>query len=202
MIKKFRGRVVRNEKEINKYGSSVSKYKELGYIRGFLGYMSIEKGQLAQKMVEDTTHIFICDTGLDIVQDDIIIVKGVEYQVNYVDRPDMGTRAEIELEKSPQQKDMLELFTYFGKSSRDRLIESDVLSFDRTKTTDKLFTGSCEGKGDKLFIVQPKQFGKASIRLNHKPVIDYNIDEIMIEGIKHYIYKIKNTNYIVHIELF
>ena len=205
MIINRKANVKRNIPVDNEYGSEVDNYIDLGVVSGFFDIFTIELGEVAQKIIEDTTHLFICETSLDIKQGDRFFIDGLEYEVNFVDRPQLQKLAMIELKKSLHQNDMVENFIYIG-GGRDggHLIEMDVISwrFDKYPITKRSFSQSVELKNKNLYIVYPKSFGKGSIRLDGKPVVDWEISELMIDGFVHYVYKTETLKEEIYIELY
>lgn len=202
MIINRKASVKRNIPVDNDYGSEIDNYIDLGIVSGFFDIFTIDRGEIAQKIVEDTTHIFICETSLDIKQGDRFFIDNVEYEVNFVDRPQLQKLAMIELKKTLHQNDMVENFIYIGGTEEELLIEMDVLSFDRYPITERSFSQSVELKDKNLYIVYPKSFGKGSIRLDGRPVVDWEISELMIDGFVHYVYKTETLKEEVYIELY
>ena len=202
MIINRKANVKRNIPVDNDYGSEVDNYIDLGVVSGFFDIFTIELGEVAQKIIEDTTHIFICETSLDIKQGDRFFIDNVEYEVNFVDRPQLQKLAMIELKKTLHQNDMVDNFIYIGGTEEESLIEMDVLSFDRYPITERNFSQSVELKDKNLYIVYPKSFGKGSIRLDGKPVVDWEISELMIDGFVHYVYKTETLKEEIYIELY
>lgn len=202
MIINRKASVKRNTPVDNDYGSEVDNYTDLGVVSGFFDIFTIELGEVAQKIIEDTTHIFICETSLDIKQGDRFFIDNVEYEVNFVDRPQLQKLAMIELKKTLHQNDMVDNFIYIGGTEEELLIEMDVLSFDRYPITERSFSQSVELKDKNLYIVYPKSFGKGSIRLDGRPVIDWEISELMIDGFVHYVYKTETLKEEIYIELY
>ena len=202
MIKKLVGQIKSYNSESSKYGSEVTNYSDLGKVRGFLGLLTVEKGTVGQKIVEDSTHIFICDTRLDIKQGDRLIVKDTEYEVNFVDRPDMSKRAQIELKVLAQQMNKLNLPIYFGSTNNADVIETDVVALESQEMKTKSFSKEINTPDNYLVIAYPKTFGKSSIRLDNKPAIDWDITELMINGRMYYVYKKETTEDKTYIELF
>lgn len=202
MIKTHKANIKQRKVTPNKYGSEVVSYEELGNIRGFMDYLTTDRNQVAQKFIQDSTHIFICETKLDISQGDLFFVNNVEYEVNFVDRPHFGKLAQIELKETLHQKGKVETFIYFGTSEVKNLIESDLSSFTREVITSKSFSKEIQTEESNLFIVYPKSFGKASIRLNHRPITNWEISEIMVEGTIYYVYKTETKDEKTFIELF
>lgn len=202
MIINRKASVKRNIPVDNDYGSEINNYIDLGIVSGFFDIFTIDRGEIAQKIVEDTTHIFICETSLDIKQGDRFFIDNVEYEVNFVDRPQLQKLAMIELKKTLHQNDMVENFIYIGGTEEELLIEMDVLSFDRYPITERSFSQSVELKDKNLYIVYPKSFGKGSIRLDGRPVVDWEISELMIDGFVHYVYKTETLKEEVYIELY
>lgn len=202
MIINRKASVKRNIPVDNEYGSEIDNYIDLGIVSGFFDIFTIELGEVAQKIIEDTTHIFICETSLDIKQGDRFFIDNVEYEVNFVDRPQLQKLAMIELKKTLHQNDMVDNFIYIGGTEEELLIEMDVLSFDRYPITERSFSQSVELKDKNLYIVYPKSFGKGSIRLDGRPVVDWEISELMIDGFVHYVYKTETLKEEVYIELY
>ena len=202
MIINRKASVKRNIPVDNDYGSEIDNYIDLGIVSGFFDIFTIELGEVAQKIIEDTTHIFICETSLDIKQGDRFFIDNVEYEVNFVDRPQLQKLAMIELKKTLHQNDMVDNFIYIGGTEEELLIEMDVLSFDRYPITERSFSQSVELKDKNLYIVYPKSFGKGSIRLDGRPVVDWEISELMIDGFVHYVYKTETLKEEVYIELY
>ena len=202
MIINRKASVKRNIPVDNDYGSEVDNYIDLGIVSGFFDIFTIDRGEIAQKIIEDTTHIFICETSLDIKQGDRFFIDNVEYEVNFVDRPQLQKLAMIELKKTLHQNDMVDNFIYIGGTEEELLIEMDVLSFDRYPITERSFSQSVELKDKNLYIVYPKSFGKGSIRLDGRPVVDWEISELMIDGFVHYVYKTETLKEEVYIELY
>lgn len=202
MIINRKASVKRNIPVDNDYGSEVDNYIDLGIVSGFFDIFTIDRGEIAQKIIEDTTHIFICETSLDIKQGDRFFIDGLEYEVNFVDRPQLQKLAMIELKKTLHQNDMVDNFIYIGGTEEELLIEMDVLSFDKYPITERSFSQSVELKDKNLYIVYPKSFGKGSIRLDGRPVIDWEISELMIDGFVHYVYKTETLKEEVYIELY
>lgn len=203
MIKTHKAIVKKRTETPNKYGSEVISYEDFGRVRGFMDYYTIMKNQVAQKFVEDTTHMFICETKLAIEQGDRFFVNDTEYEVNFVDRPHFGKLAQIELKKTLHQNNMIKSLIYFGVSPEDNLIETDVLAFEKQDFDSKSFSKEISVDEGNLFIVYPKTYGKSSIRLNHKPITDWKISELMIDGSVHYVYKTSiKANDKIFIELF
>ena len=202
MIINRKANVKRNIPVDNDYGSEIDNYIDLGVVSGFFDIFTIELGEVAQKIIEDTTHIFICETSLDIKQGDRFFIDNVEYEVNFVDRPQLQKLAMIELKKTLHQNDMVDNFIYIGGTEEESLIEMDVLSFDRYPITERNFSQSVELKDKNLYIVYPKSFGKGSIRLDGKPVVDWEISELMIDGFVHYVYKTETLKEEIYIELY
>ena len=202
MIINRKASVKRNIPVDNDYGSEVDNYIDLGIVSGFFDIFTIELGEVAQKIIEDTTHIFICETSLDIKQGDRFFIDNVEYEVNFVDRPQLQKLAMIELKKTLHQNDMVDNFIYIGGTEEELLIEMDVLSFDRYPITERSFSQSVEVKDKNLYIVYPKSFGKGSIRLDGRPVVDWEISELMIDGFVHYVYKTETLKEEIYIELY
>ena len=202
MIINRKASVKRNIPVDNEYGSEIDNYKHLGIVSGFFDIFTIDRGEIAQKIIEDTTHIFICETSLDIKQGDRFFVDGLEYEVNFVDRPQLQKLAMIELKKTLHQNDMVDNFIYIGGTEEELLIEMDVLSFDRYPITERSFSQSVEVNDKNLYIVYPKSFGKGSIRLDGRPVVDWEISELMIDGFVHYVYKAETLKEEVYIELY
>ena len=202
MIINRKASVKRNIPVDNDYGSEIDNYIDLGIVSGFFDIFTIELGEVAQKIIEDTTHIFICETSLDIKQGDRFFIDNVEYEVNFVDRPQLQKLAMIELKKTLHQNDMVDNFIYIGGTEEELLIEMDVLSFDRYPITERNFSQSVEVKDKNLYIVYPKSFGKGSIRLDGRPVVDWEISELMIDGFVHYVYKTETLKEEVYIELY
>lgn len=191
----------RIEKETD-YGGNIITYTDLGKIAGIMDYISITKGSTADKVMEDSTHIFISKTKLEIRQGDRLVVNGVEYEVNFTDRPLMGLQAEIELKPVLIQNKNLQSLIYFGFSNESELIESDILSLDSQAFKSKIFTKSLDTKAKNLILAYPKSYGKASIRINNRPITDMEIKEIMINGTIHYVYTKTNVSGKLQIELF
>ena len=202
MIINRKASVKRNIPVDNDYGSEIDNYIDLGVVSGFFDIFTIELGEVAQKIIEDTTHIFICETSLDIKQGDRFFIDNVEYEVNFVDRPQLQKLAMIELKKTLHQNDMVDNFIYIGGTEEELLIEMDVLSFDKYPITERSFSQSVELKDKNLYIVYPKSFGKGSIRLDGRPVVDWEISELMIDGFVHYVYKTETLKEEVYIELY
>lgn len=202
MIRKRLATVKKRKVEPNEYGTEIVRFDYLGKMSGYLDFISIDKGEVAQKIVEDSTHIFICDTKLDVKQGDRVMIDGDIYEVNFVDRPMLGKRAEIELKLTLEQNSMLDSYIYFGFSNYDNLIEMDILKSNNDIMKEKSFSKEVTGEGKNVFIAYPKTFGKASIMLNHKPVVDWNISEVMVMGVIHYVYITKAIDTTIHIELF
>lgn len=202
MIRKRLATVRKRKVESNEYGTEIVRFNYLGKINGYLDFISIDKGEVAQKIVEDSTHIFICETKLDICQGDRMHIDNKEYEVNFVDRPLMGRKAEIELKLVLQQDDMMDTFIYYGFSTQDNLIETDVLNFNSEKSKTKTLSKELAVEDGKLYIVYPKTFGKASVRVNHKPVADLIVKELMLNGVMHYVYTIDVSGDKIYIELF
>lgn len=202
MIINRKASVKRNIPVDNDYGSEVDNYIDLGVVSGFFDIFTIELGEVAQKIIEDTTHIFICETSLDVKQGDRFFIDNVEYEVNFVDRPQLQKLAMIELKKTLHQNDMVENFIYIGGTEEELLIEMDVLSFDKYPITERSFSQSVELKDKNLYIVYPKLFGKGSIRLDGRPVVDWEISELMIDGFVHYVYKTETLKEEIYIELY
>lgn len=202
MIINRKANVKRNIPVDNDYGSEIDNYVDLGVVSGFFDIFTIELGEVAQKIIEDTTHIFICETSLDIKQGDRFFIDNVEYEVNFVDRPQLQKLAMIELKKTLHQNDMVDNFIYIGGTEEELLIEMDVLSFDKYPITERSFSQSVELKDKNLYIVYPKSFGKGSIRLDGRPVVDWEISELMIDGFVHYVYKTETLKEEIYIELY
>lgn len=202
MIKKFKADVKKRKVSQSKYGSELISFEDLGKVKGYFDYITLDKGEVAGKIVEDSTHIFICQTRLDIEQGDKMYIDGKEYEVNFVNRPMMGKQAEIELKPTLQQNDIINSFIYYGFTDLDNLLEIDILQSDNESFKEKSFVKKVEGKGNKLFIAYPKSFGKSSIRLNHRPITNWDIKELMINGIVHYVYSTEVNDDEVYIELF
>lgn len=202
MIINRKASVKRNIPVDNDYGSEIDNYIDLGVVSGFFDIFTIELGEVAQKIIEDTTHIFICETSLDIKQGDRFFIDNVEYEVNFVDRPQLQKLAMIELKKTLHQNDMVDNFIYIGGTEEELLIEMDVLTFDKYPITKRSFSQSVELKDKNLYIVYPKSFGKGSIRLDGKPVVDWEISELMIDGFVHYVYKTETLKEEIYIELY
>ena len=202
MIINRKASVKRNIPVDNEYGSEIDNYIDLGIVSGFFDIFTIELGEVAQKIIEDTTHIFICETSLDIKQGDRFFIDNVEYEVNFVDRPQLQKLAMIELKKTLHQNDMVDNFIYIGGTEEELLIEMDVLSFDKYPVTERSFSQSVELKDKNLYIVYPKSFGKGSIRLDGRPVVDWEISELMIDGFVHYVYKTETLKEEIYIELY
>lgn len=202
MIINRKANVKRNIPVDNDYGSEVDNYIDLGVVSGFFDIFTIELGEVAQKIIEDTTHIFICETSLDIKQGDRFFIDNVEYEVNFVDRPQLQKLAMIELKRTLHQNDMVDNFIYVGGTEEELLIEMDVLSFDRYPITERNFSQSVELKDKNLYIVYPKSFGKGSIRLDGKPVVDWEMSELIIDGFVHYVYKTETLKEEIYIELY
>lgn len=202
MIKTHKASIKKRKETPNKYGSEVVSYEDFGNIRGFMDYLTVDNNQVAQKFIQDSTHIFICETKLDITQGDRFFVNSIEYEVNFVDRPQFGKLAQIELKETLHQKGKVESFIYFGTSEIKHLIESDLLTFTKEKMDKRSFQREFPTEEGNLFIAYPKTFGKASIRLNHKPITNWEINELMVEGTVYYIYKTEVNDGKTFIELF
>lgn len=202
MIKTHKANVKKRIATQTDYGSDLVTYEDLGKISGFMDYLTVTKGEKAGKIDEDSTHIFICKTKLDIEQGDILIVKGKEYEVSFADRPHMGTQLEIELKPTLIHNDDIESMIYFGFSNESEIIETDILSLNSQSVKTKTFTKSINVTAKNLILAYPKSFGKASIRLNSKPITDMAIKEIMVNGTIHYVYTKTNVSGTLHIELF
>lgn len=205
MIINRKASVKRNIPVDNEYGSEIDNYKHLGIVSGFFDIFTIDRGEIAQKIIEDTTHLFICETKLDIKQGDRFFIDGLEYEVNFVDRPQLQKLAMIELKKTLHQNNMVDSFIYIGSGREDgHLIEMDVISwrFDKYPITERKFSQSVELKDKNLYIVYPKSFGKGSIRLDGRPVVDWEISELMIDGFVHYVYKTETLKEEIYIELY
>lgn len=182
-------------------GAVVSHYEELGKATGYFGILTIEAGKFAHKFVESSTHIFIGKTKLKIKQGDKFLVRGGEYEVQYVDRPLWDAHAQIEVKELAQQTSEMKLPIYFGSTTRDDLIEMDILGLEQEEMGTKSFTKILENVEGNLVISYPKTFGKASILLDGRPIVDWSIEEMMIEGNTYYVYRTKTDKDSIRIEL-
>lgn len=195
--------IVRKRSELSSdIATDVMSWKDFGKVRGFMDFLTITKGEVVQKVVSDSTHIFVCETNLDIETGDRLHVNGKEYEVNFVDRPMYGKQAEIEL-KPILQINESESIIYFGISDEKDIIETDVLGFANQTIKARKFTKVIEVDTDSNFVISyPKSLGKASIRLNNKPIMDWEINEIMVNGTINYVYSVKVKQGSLTIDLF
>lgn len=201
MINKTVIEVKSRKEESTPQGTVISHFEELGKATGYFGILTIDAGKFAHKFVEDSTHIYIGKTKLEIKQGDRFFARGKEYEVMYVDRPLWDAHAQIEVKELAQQTGQMKLPIYYGSTERDDLIEIDILNLSSEEFTRKSFNKQLDSITGNIVIAYPKSFGKASIRIDGKPVIDWNIQEMMIEGNTYYAYTRKTTDESVKIDL-
>lgn len=202
MIKTHVATLKRRTTKETEYGNDIVVYVDSGRISGILDYLKVAKGEIADKVVEDSSHLFISKTKVKIRQGDRLVVNEVEYEVNHVDRPLMGLQAEIELKPVLVQNNDVESLIYFGFNNESELIESDILTLDSQSFKQKSFTKSLDATAKNLVIAYPKTYGKASIRINNKPITDTVITEIMVNGTTYLVYRKTDVSGKLHIELF
>ena len=89
----------------NAIGESVINWAAAISTRGWLGLQSgdSQRGSYNAK-IEESTHCFLCDYNADIdalaEQDTRMIIKGIVYDVTYIDNPDeLNEQLEISLKK-------------------------------------------------------------------------------------------------------
>lgn len=174
--------------ESTPHGTVINNYEEIGKARGYFGLLTIEPGRYAHKFVEDSTHIYIGKTKLDIKKGDVLLVRGGEYEVMYVDRPLWDAHAQIEVKKMGQQVSEMNLPIYYGSSDREYLTEMNMFGLNEEKLRERLFTGEFENVGGKIVIAYPKSFGKATIHINDEEVSNWEIEDMMVKGVIYYLY--------------
>lgn len=201
MINKTVIEVKSRQQEVTPQGAVMDHYVELGKATGYFGVLTIEAGKFAHKFVEDSTHIFIGKTKLEIKQGDKFFARGKEYEVMYVDRPLWDAHAQIEVKELAQQTSQMKLPIYYGSTERKDLIEMDILNLENEEFSNKSFNKELSGITGSIVIAYPKTFGKASIRLDGRPIVDWSIEEMMIEGNTYYVYKTKTDKDSIRIEL-
>lgn len=86
------------ETQRNSLGETVSTFKDLKTINGYLDYMSGESGfAVYNTKLEDTTHIFICDYEELPEENNICLeIDGKIYEVKLIDVP-MGINHHMEI---------------------------------------------------------------------------------------------------------
>ena len=183
-------------------GTQILVWQDQGQISGHMDLLTITKGEIAQKIVEDSTHIFIAFTNANVEQGDRLYVNGKGYEVNFVDRPMYGKQAEIELKPLLKVNEDLDVPIYYGVKAQESLDDLTLYNLDSEPFPKKSFTKTIEMTDGNLFIAYPKSFGNATIRLNHKPVFEWELTETMLNGYLYNIYKVAVEGTSLHIELF
>lgn len=203
MIRQHIGKVIKRSVTVSDYGTEVLTWMDLDKVSGFLDIISISKGKVAGKIIEDSTHVFVTKEIANIQQGDRLRFNELTYEVNHVDNPMMTNHhLEIELKLIPEQDSQSEMSIYFGVLANETVVEADVLALQNQVMKTKAFSNTISVVDGNLFIVYPKSFGKSSIRLKDKLITNWNIQEITINGVTHYCYKVAVTSGSMKIELF
>lgn len=201
MIKTHSARIFRRSVQTSDYGTEVLGWVDLGNVDGFLDAIQTSKEEVAGKVIQDSTHIFITYEIEDIKQGDRLKFNGVTYEINFVINPAMmNHHLEIELKLIPEQDSQTEIEIYFGNVKE--INESTILSLDSQIMKTKTLLKEIDVSDGKFAIVYPKSLGKSSIRLRDKLVTDWIIEDITINGITNYCYNTKVTSGTLKIELF
>lgn len=203
MIGNHKAIIKKQMKSKSEYGSDIVTWEDSGRIYGFLDRLVMTKSEVAGKIVEDSTHIFIAQTMADIGQGDRLEIGDRTYEVNFADNPLMlDMHLEIELKPILQQNNTSQSVIYYGDIQSLDVKEMDVLSLNKEGFKEKVFSKYIDISKENFVIAYPKSFGKSSIRLNNKVVTNWNIKEIMVNGVIHYVYSTSVTGDKLNIELY
>ena len=89
----------------NSIGENVASWSDAYSIKGWLGYQGGEQMRSSYSAkIEESTHVFLCDFHEGVYalanSDVRMIIKGVVYEVKYIDNPDeMDKQLEIHLRR-------------------------------------------------------------------------------------------------------
>lgn len=189
----------------SEYGTSVKTWKDDGKVEGYLDTVSISKDEQASKIVQDSTHIFITTDIVDVETGDRLEFGNRTYEINYVDNPMMKNH-HLEIELKPIKEEVSQSdnhIIYYGTVDSEPKTENDIFNVPNGDSIkERKYSSDIFVKGSILVIAYPKVFGKSSIRLNNKLVTNWKINELMVNGVPHYVYSTGVTGTNLRIELF
>lgn len=184
-------------------GTEVFSWIDLGRINGYMDAITMSKGERASKIVEDSTHVFMTYEMIGVEQGDRMYISGVGYEVTVVDNPAMlNHHLEIELKPLMEQQSQLESFIYYGFNGDSEISETEILALDNHAFKTKAFVTDLERTASHVVLSYPKSYGKSSIRINNKLITNWNIKELIVNGVPHYVYTLGTQEAKLHIELF
>lgn len=203
MIREQLAKIFKRSTGVSEYGTEVTSWIDLGNVSGYLDTISTSKSEVAGKIVQDSTHMFLTREIEDIKQGDRLKFGASMYEINYVDNPmDMNHHLEIELKLVPEQETQTENLMYFGFMSTTDVSEMDILGLGSQAIKAKAFSATLTADATNLVLAYPKTFGKSSIRINNKLITNWNIQELTINGVTHFVYSTEVADGAIKIELF
>lgn len=199
----FKASMKKRSVETNEYGNNIYSWIDIGEIRGYLDFITIRKGQIAQKFVEDSTHVFITEDIVDLEQGDRLVINGKTYEINYVDNPlNLNRHLEIELKPVLDSENTYEYIFYLGSTDSINITDGDILNFEQLTMKTKTLTKELEITNNILHIIYPAILGKSSIRLNNLLITDWTVNETVVNGVTvlHYCKEVEDSK--IKIELY
>jgi SPP1 family predicted phage head-tail adaptor len=156
---------------------------------GYIDAISGKRVEQAEKMVNTSTHTLICEV-CDIRNDDRIVISGKIYRVNYVYNPmEANHHLEVELELVTEDNRQPVNQIYFGLSTNTLLTATEILLLNSQETEKKSLRQTLTPVDEYIYFAYPIDFGRATVRLNEMLDLSFTIEEVVINGINHYVYR-------------
>lgn len=182
--------VRRKEVSLNEFQAEIVYWKKVAVIKG--GCLDLIDGEMVAKagrMVESSTHFMVSSIG-DVRMDDRVSCDGKDYKVTFVYNPmELNHHLEVELELLTTENRKPTNMIYWGVSADAMLNAEQVLALHSKEVSTKTLNETLIPVDEYIYFAYPADLGNATVRMNDLIDMDFEVSEVVINGINHYLYR-------------